>query len=192
MSLIDKWAWAVLLGIGLIGVSASAAEPYLGIAVGANKYHDSDVDYGFGFAGAAAAGYDFGGLRFEGEWDYRRSGIDNAFASDLTIKSYMLNAIFEINAGSALQPLAGQPFVRVGAGALAGALEPAVPLRDNDDWVPGYQLGVGLSNQLDEYISVNIAYRLQGAFTGFDIGGAEFSYLSSAVLVGFQMNFAAW
>jgi len=182
--------------------SALAAGPYIGAAGGVNIVHDSDYqvtgyigtatgsyDTGFGFN--LSGGYDFDGIRLEGEFGYKNANI-NKFSgpggsfkisdSDITVMSYMINGYYDIKTNSAVSP-----FIGAGLGIMNGELKE--PGAKYDDTVFGYQLAVGVAYNINKNINLDIAYRFQGAASDFAKDGVSASYMCSNIFGGMRYNF---
>lgn len=194
----------VLLAGLLLAVSATsafAAGPYVGAAGGLSFFHDSDVnspgnptatasyDTGFGFN--LNGGYNFDGLRLEGEFGYKNADLDEVFApglagvfinSDATIMSYMLNGIYDIKIQAPVTP-----YIGAGLGFINGEFN--FNGTKADDTVFGYQLIAGVGYNLNKNVTFDASYHFQGAATDFEENGGEFSYMSSNIYAGVRYNF---
>lgn len=175
--------------------SAMAAGPYVGAAAGVSVFHDSDLSlggdtaelsYDMGGAVNVSAGYDFGGLRVEGEFGYKGADVDKLegikVEGDATIMSLMANGFYDFKMASPVTP-----FVGVGIGFIKGELDDGFD--SSDDTALGYQLSVGAAMQVAPNVHVDLTYRYQSTFSDFKMDGVDVSYGSSNVLAGVRLNF---
>lgn len=174
------FASAAIGGLGALSASPAAAQqttgPYISLGAGPQWLADAHTTgtaadgtaidtttaYKAGWAGIAAVGYGFGnGVRAEGEFGYRRSGVNNASSGGTTghtsAYSLMLNGLYEANIGIPIMPY-------VGAG-VGGA-----KVRFDSVTIPGDLLGdhattfayqgiAGLAYAIDERLKVDFGYR---------------------------------
>jgi opacity protein-like surface antigen len=174
--------------------SAVAAGPYIGGATGVSIFHESDLDNGYndtisydpGPAVNVSCGYNFGGMRLEGEYGYKHADVYDVSGyratGDTAIHSVMANFLYDFTPTRVATPVVG-----VGFGALFGVFDDG--FRSYDDTKPGYQVTVGAAFKLGKTVNLDVAYRLQGAFADFDVADSKVSYMSSNLLVGARYNF---
>lgn len=190
---------ALLAAVVLVSSSASAiaAGPYIGAASGLSAFHNSDlskggtgeIEYEAGGAFGVTAGYDFDGIRIEGEASRKHADVDTFRQNDVpegsmdtTIYSYMLNAYWDIKTPSRVTPYLG-----VGIGKLhAKMTDPSDAYKDK---VFGYQFSTGVGIKLVGGLNLDLAYRYQAAADDFFIGIYDVSYASSNFLAGVRYNF---
>lgn len=156
--------------------------------------------YRKGLGVVIGAGYDFAGIRLEGEYGYRvapfKETITNydvspppqsirtpvsAFSleDDLTISSYMVNGIFDIDVKGPVLPMIG-----VGIGVLNGSVKNAT------DMVLGWQLTTGIAYQALPNCYVDLYYRLQTTFADLHLG-IDVPYVSNNIFAGIRYDFGA-
>lgn len=194
----------IFLVVFLLAASTSsvfAANAYIGIAGEASFINDSDIDvpglptitasYDTGFGFNVSGGAKFEGGRIEGEYGYKKADVDElsgpggsttVSGTDLTVTSYMLNGYIENPKQTNINPYLG-----VGLGLINGELN--VPGGKGDDTVFGYQLMLGAGFKVNEYITLDISYRFQGAADEFHVDDADISYHSSNINAGIRFNF---
>jgi len=189
----------LLAGLLLLAstTSAFAAGPYIGVAGGVSIVHDSDytvpgyvkdtVSYDTGYGFSLSGGYNFDGVRLEGEYGYKTADVKDISGysysgADASFKSFMVNGYYDIKTNSAVSP-----FIGAGLGLINGELN------DNgytvDDTVLGYQLIAGVGFNLNKNVTIDLSYRLQGAASDLEKDGEKLSYLSSSLLGGVRFNF---
>ncbi|MGE4527687.1 MAG: OmpA family protein [Rhodospirillaceae bacterium] len=207
----------VAAGLALGLPAAAHAEWYAGADLGASWLPDQKADFSNGThykadhqtgpVGLGQLGYDFGGLKLEGELGVRNndierlknrtttSGANNASGST-TVYSLMGNAIYDFNATGAWHP-----FLGAGIGAAYVDID---KVADNDgvnvysgnDWRFAYQGFAGLGYDLDANWTLKGQYRyfatLDGdvSLAGSGIGG-DAEYKSHEVLIGLTYRFGA-
>jgi outer membrane immunogenic protein len=189
-----KMVLAALLLAGTAS-SAVAAGPYIGGSTGLSIFHEADLDNGYndtlgydpGPAVNVSGGYNFGGLRLEGEYGYKHADVYDvsgyrANGMDTAIHSAMANVLYDFIPNRVATPVLG-----VGFGALFG--EFGDHNGSYHDTKPGYQVTVGAAFNLGKRVNLDIAYRLQGAFEDFEVAASKVSYMSSNLLVGARYNF---
>jgi opacity protein-like surface antigen len=146
------------------------------------------------------AGYDFEGIRVEGEYGYRVSPFKETITNydvspaplsirtptstfsredDLTIHSSMVNGYFDIDVKGPVFPIIG-----VGVGVLSGSVKNAT------DMVLGWQLTAGIAYQALPNCYVDLFYRLQTAFSDLHLG-VDVPYISNNIFVGVRYAFGA-
>lgn len=213
MSKIRYLKFRLLLVCIFIAISATASlavGPYVGVNGGVSFFHDSDTtnltvvvpntrsavaattaSYNPGFVFNVAGGYNFDGIRVEGEFGYQHAGFNeiNTTAGtfkfndkDATVMSYMFNGYYDIKTYSKFTP-----FLGAGIGLLNGIVD--FPNSSYDDVVWGYQFTAGISYSIDKRLNLDLAYRFQGAGSDFSEDNVNFSYHSSNVLAGIRYNF---
>lgn len=187
--------------IACISSNAIASGPYVSAGGGVSILHESDlsisglgsvdVSYDTGMGFVVGAGYDFDGVRLEGEFGYRNADVDKISGAggsvsvsgvDMTIMSYMANGYFDIKSGSLVTPYVGG-----GVGMIKGEMD--FDGDKLDDTVFGYQLTAGLSFAANQNVTFDLYYRLQGAGSDFEKDGGELSYLSSNIFAGMRLKF---
>lgn len=189
-----------LIALSLAASQAFAAGPYVGGFGGATITHNSDITvtgagtatlhYDAGPAIGVVGGYNFDGVRIEGESSYRNANINSVSGTggtvlvsgvDLSMWSLMGNVYFDLKNDSAVTP-----FIGAGMGFVT------TRLNDNgyqfDDTVFGYQFMVGTAFALNRRISLDLSYRLQGTSDMNTLDG-KISYLSSNILFGMRFQF---
>jgi opacity protein-like surface antigen len=193
----------VIMTVVALTLAASqtfAAGPYVGGFGGATITHDSDItvsgvgtatlQYDVGPVVGVVGGYNFDGFRVEGESSYRHtnvksvSGFGNSVlvsGVDLSTWSLMGNGYFDFKNNSPVTP-----FIGAGMGLVTARLN------DNgyqfDDTVFGYQFMVGAAFALNNRISLDLSYRLQGTSDLNTLDG-KISYMSSNILFGMRYQF---
>lgn len=194
----------VLLAGALLVTAASpsfAAGPYVGAAGGVSIFHEANVEvsgfgnaeisYDTGYGINLAAGYNFDGIRLEGEFGYKKADVDkisaggfsaSASGTDQTMTSYMVNGYYDIKNSSTLTP-----FIGAGLGMIKGELED--DFSSIDDTRFGYNLMAGVSVAASRNLSLDLSYRLQGTTSDFDLDGGKVEYMSSNFYVGMRYNF---
>jgi outer membrane protein OmpA-like peptidoglycan-associated protein len=184
---------------------------YVGGALGANITGDLDAkinstslgvnnnnltfDMKTGYAVLGAVGYAYGnGLRTEIEPGYRRNSIDGvsgaAAAANLSGKldnlSVMLNAIYDINIGSALVPY-------LGAGLGTSRVNGKVDGEGDSKWKLAYQGIAGVAYSLNNQVKLDLGYRYfatPDVKVGADVGTIEYENTNHSVLLGLRYHFA--
>ena len=184
---------------------------YVGGALGANITGDLDAkinstslgvnnndltfDMKTGYAILGAVGYAYGnGLRTEIEPGYRRNSIDGisgaAAAANLSGKlenlSVMLNAIYDINIGSALVPY-------LGAGLGTSRVNGKVDGEGDSKWKLAYQGIAGVAYSLNNQVKLDLGYRYfatPDVKVGADVGTIEYENTNHSVLLGLRYHFA--
>ncbi|WP_337997600.1 OmpA family protein [Oleispirillum naphthae] len=207
----------VATGLALGLPAAAHAEWYAGADLGASWLPDQKVDFNNGThykadhqvgpVGLAQFGYDFGGLKLEGEFGARTNDIDklknratasgrNGASGSTTVYSLMGNAIYDFNATGALHPF-------LGAG-IGPAYVDINPVTDSDgarvysgeDWRFAYQGFAGVGYDIDANWTLKGQYRyfatLDGdvSMSGSGVGG-DTEYKSHEVLIGLTYRFGA-
>lgn len=127
----------------------------------------SDIDFDTGYGVGLALGYMPGGtgtffdsLRFDLEYYYRKSDLDSAdgisIGDDLSSKSAMINAYYDINTGTRWMP-----YVGAGAGMSEVSLDVPSLVLDDDDTVFAWNLmaGVGYAPEALPNTVWSIGYR---------------------------------
>lgn len=194
------------IGIAIVGCvllaasQAFAAGAYVGGFAGPTITHDGDItvtgvgtatlQYDVGPAVGAVGGYNFDGVRVEGEMSYRHADINRVSGPagsvllsgvDISLWSFMTNGYYDFKNSSSITP-----FVGGGLGFVHGSLN------DNgykfDDTVFGYQFTAGAAFALNKHINLDVSYRLQGT-SDFETLDGKISYLSSNVLIGVRYQF---
>jgi len=187
---------------------------YASLGAGLNILRDSDIDGGpfqskaefnNGFAGRAAAGYSFGSIRVEGEYSYRRNGVDSlsnpAGSGDGHVSSnaLMANAYYDF-----LNSSNWTPYLGVGIGAArvnwSDVRGPGPVLFDGSNYQFAYQGIAGVSYAFNPNWSVEADYRY---FATLDpridstkqsvpaTGSASTEYGNHTIMVGFTYHFGA-
>jgi len=207
----------VATGLALGLPAAAHAEWYGGADLGASWMPDQKVDFNngdhykadhkVGPVGLGQFGYDFGGLKLEGELGVRTNDIDklknrptasghNDASGSTRVYSLMGNAIYDFNATGAWHP-----FLGAGIGPAYVDIDKVID-NDNDrvysgsDWRFAYQGFAGVGYDLDENWTLKGQYRyfatLDGdvSLTGSGIGG-DAEYKSHEVLIGLTYRFGA-
>ena len=173
---------ALALAVAALGMSGVAQADdykgwYLGARAGATWLDDTSssiagvinkVEYDRGPALSGSVGYDFGQFRLEGEIAYRKNDVDKytrsgtalgGAAGDVSSLAFMVNALYDIDTGTALTPYigGGLGIARVSAnGVTATGLGFT---NSDDDNKFAYQGIVGLSYQLNEAVALTADYR---------------------------------
>jgi len=183
---------------GYIGIQSGAAQA--ADADGASSTNTWTTEYDLGFTIGAVAGYDFGHLRFEGEFAYQKNGFDRSsslgpglpggsyLGGDLKTLSGLANVIFEFENESSITPF-------IGAGIGIANLEvdnlrsPVFPGSTNaDDTVFAYQFIAGISIAVSERIALDLSYRYL-ATEDPDLHIRSYEYASHNVLLGIRVYF---
>ena len=145
-----------------------------------------------GFAAGARAGYEMGPWRFEGEYAYRRNGLDRVTAAGFTPSgvngerqshAIMANVIYDINLPAlGLGPaLPVTPHIGAGVGAVNiqdRAFAPGLGrFFDDDDWQFGYQAIAGLRYNITPAVAFDLDYRYLGTTEAtFRVPGTSTKY----------------
>lgn len=193
----------LLAGLSLVAsaTSAFAAGPYIGVAGGVSILHDGDIEVaGIGTAEAeydtghgfnVTAGYNVDPVRIEFEFGYKSADMDKLSGpggsasltdTEFTVKSYMVNALYDFKGSSQ-----ATPYIGVGLGLLNGELE--VQGSEADENEIGYQAIVGTAFNLDKNVAIDLSYRLHSAPSDFSKDGVEIEYMSSNIMLGIRYNF---
>ncbi len=193
----------MLAGLLLVAsaTSALAAGPYVGAAGGVSIVHDGDIkvtgvgtataEYDTGYGFNVTAGYAMEPLRFEFEFGYKNADMDKlsgpggtASISDteVTVMSYMVNALYDINIKSPITP-----YVGAGLGLLNGELKVQGTKEDDNEF--GYQLIVGAAYKVDKNLALDLSYHFQGAGSDFSKNDVSIEYNSSNIMAGLRYNF---
>jgi opacity protein-like surface antigen len=147
--------------------------------------------YSKGFGVFIGSGYDFEGIRLEGEYGYRDSSYketitryDTSTAAfyltgGLTVQSFMVNGFFDIDVNGPVFPIIG-----VGVGVLNGTTNNAA------DMVLGWQLTSGIAYQALPNCYVDLYYRLQTTFSDLHLG-MDVPYASNNIFVGIRYAFGS-
>jgi opacity protein-like surface antigen len=194
-------AFLVGLLLSVSATSALAAGPYIGAAGGVSIVHDSDFtvtglgtataefDTGYGFN--VSAGYNFDPVRLEFEFGYKNADLDKfsgpggSFSvadTDITVMSYMVNALYDIKTKSPVTP-----YVGAGLGILNGELEEQGYKEDDTQF--GYQLIAGAAYNINNNLALDVSYRFQHAPSDFSQDGLDVEYMSSNIMAGIRYNF---
>jgi outer membrane protein OmpA-like peptidoglycan-associated protein len=155
------------------------------------RANDHKIEFDRGWVGSLSAGYKFDyGMRVEGEIAQRRSNVDSVTgfgASEdasgrLRVNSAMLNAIYELNTGSAFMPYIGAGFGRAQL-RLSDVRDPVnATINRNysgNDSVWAYQIVGGLAYALTPEIALTADYRY---FAG--LGNVSYSSAGTNAPVG--------
>lgn len=194
----------MLAGLLLVAsaTSALAAGPYVGAAGGVSIVHDGDiketgfqtanVEYDTGYGFNVTAGYAMEPLRFEFEFGYKNADMDkvtfpglgtaSAVDTEITVLSYMVNALYDINIKSPITP-----YVGAGIGLLDGELK--IQGTKYDDTEFGYQIIVGAAYKVNKNLALDLSYRFQGAPSDFSKNDVSIEYNSSNIMAGLRYNF---
>ncbi len=146
------------------------------------------------------AGYDFAGIRLEGEYGYRVSPFKETITNydvspppqsirtpvsalsiedDLTISSYMVNGFFDIDVKGPVSPIIG-----VGIGVLNATVKNAT------DMVLGWQLTTGIAYQALPNCYLDLYYRLQTTFSDLHLG-VDVPFANNNVFAGLRYSFGS-
>jgi len=199
---------AAALGVSPHPAGAQTSEGvYVGLNAGLNLNDSGSIGGGPtgsgletdpGVTGIGALGYAFGnGLRVELEGGYRRNGVDkwgdSSVDGSLSAWSAMVNALYDIDTGSAVSPYVGGG---VGAAFVTADLDVSGTTNDVDDTSPGvaYQAIAGMAYAVTDDLAVNLDYRF---FHALDLehdisGGGKAShdhYMNHAVTAGVRYTF---
>lgn len=194
----------LLMGLLLAAsaTSALAAGPYLGVAGGVTIAHDADVmdkrllakvpvEYDAGFGFNVTVGYDFQPARLEFEFGYKQNDLNKAYVAgvgrkvsnaDITVMSYMVNALYDFKANSPLTPYAG-----VGIGLINGDSKTQGVKRD--DTVFGYQIIIGANYNMNKNTALDLSYHFLSAPSDFSSDISNIEYSSSNIMVGMRYTF---
>jgi len=193
----------MLAGLLLVAstTSALAAGPYVGAAGGVSIVHDGDItvtglgtataEYDTGYGFNVSAGYAMEPLRFEFEFGYKNADMDKLSGpggtatvqnTDITVLSYMINALYDINIKSPITP-----YVGAGIGLLNGELNDQGTKDDDTEF--GYQIILGAAYNVNRNLALDLSYRFQGAPSDFSKNGVSIEYNSSNIMAGLRYNF---
>lgn len=107
--------------------------------------------------GSAGAGYDLGnGLRAEGEVTYSKSDFDDASGDAKTLGAFA-NIVYDFKVPGIPDQI--RPFVGAGVGMANVKLDDG--LLDDDDTGLAYQAKAGVSYQVNDRLTAEMAYRYQ-------------------------------
>lgn len=194
---------ALLAGLLLVvsTTSALAAGPYVGASGGVSIVHDGDItvsglgtvtaEYDTGYGFNVSAGYAMEPLRFEFEFGYKNADMDKLSGpggtatvpdTEITVLSYMVNALYDINIKSPITP-----YVGAGIGLLNGELKEQGTKDDDTEF--GYQIIVGAAYKVNRNLALDLSYRFQGAPSDFSKNGVSIEYNSSNIMAGLRYNF---
>lgn len=192
----------LLIGLILSTTTAFAAEttnnrPYIGVAGILSFFHDSDVEvtglgstsasYETGYGFAASVGYKINPMRFEFEFGYRRADIDDIGGFSVgdprvTVMSFMINGLYDINTNSPFTP-----YIGLGLGLLNGELKVEGSKEDSNEF--GYQLIAGFAYNFNKTVALDFSYRFQHAPGDFSKDDVSIEYKSSNVMLGLRFTF---
>ncbi|MFZ2951086.1 MAG: outer membrane protein [Desulfuromonadaceae bacterium] len=193
----------LLAGLLLIvsTTSALAAGPYIGAAGGISITHDGDTtvtgvgtvdtEYDTGFGFNLSAGYSFDPVRLEFEFGYKNADMDKISGpggsipvpdTEITVMSYMVNALYDFKTGSQFTP-----YIGAGLGLMNGELKSEG--EKEDDTVFGYQVILGAAYNVNQNLAFDLSYRLQSAPSDFENSGVSIEYTSSNIMAGLRYNF---
>lgn len=194
---------AIIAAMFLLGSASSAlaAGPYLGVAGGVSIVHDGDItvsdvgkvtaEYDTGYGFNVTAGYNVEPIRLEFEFGYKNADLDKisgngesvpVFDTEITVKSYMLNAIYDFKNTSVLTP-----YIGAGIGVINGEFKSQGDKEDDTEF--GYQAIVGASAKVSENVALDLSYRFQSAPSDFSKEGTSVEYKSSNVMFGVRYQF---
>lgn len=206
--------FAILAAVCLWPLSAFADGNrfYIGIHGGAMIVEDSDVSAGgasgtvefdTGFAVGGIFGYKLAqGVRFEGEYTYRRAGADGACvaglgcasASDETVDGHvsahaiMANVWYEPSFGRWLPYVGGGAGVGIVGYDADGTILGTPVEADDTDTVFAYQAGAGIGYELTENHMFSLGYRYW-ATTDPELDGAEAEVGTHSILAELRTTF---
>lgn len=156
--------------------------------------------YSKGLGVIIGAGYDFAGIRLEGEYGYRvapfKETITNydvsppplsirtptsAFSreDDLTINSFMVNGFFDVDVKGPVFPIIG-----VGIGVLNAST------KNVTDMAFGWQLTTGIAYKALPNCYLDLYYRLQTTFSDLHLGD-DVPYVSNNIFAGVRYAFGS-
>lgn len=126
-------------------------------------------EFSGGYIAGAAVGYDFRGLRIEGEFLHRESDIDSltggtgSASGDRSVRTVTANFIYDFYEAEIAPGRFLGLHLGVGLGtahvSLNDVRQGGVQLIDEDDSVFAYQLLLGMSHALTPQLSANVDYR---------------------------------
>jgi opacity protein-like surface antigen len=205
-----KFAIMVVAALWPLAAVADDVGYYVGIHGGGLLVDDSDVstsagsatiEFDPGFAVGGIFGYKTAiGVRIEGEYTYRRAGLDDACAGGTCLTSVgsadghvdahaiMANAWYEPRFGS------WRPYVGGGAGIGIVGYEATLSALgvsasdDGSDTVFAYQVGGGIGYELTANNIASVGYRYW-ATTDPDFDGAEAEVATHAIMVEIRNTF---
>jgi len=201
------------LGLQVSSVFLEDAEFLLqGAPIGSGGENEAQFDEGTGFG--IAIGYDFGMLRLEGEFEYRRNPVEGIAASApvngiaiaantgrVSAWSFLLNGFFDIETGTLLTPYLG------GGIGLANIRWENVfylgfpSVFDDNDTVLAYQFVGGIGIAINESWTMDIGYCYFAAvdpnidwsfpviFLPSSAGSTDLEYKSHNVSLGIRIAF---
>ena len=154
--------------------------PYVAAGVGFITVRDSEITDSTvpgvtavmsadrGLALSLALGYDLGRTRVEAELGYQKSDLDTldfgiasfALSGDVSSLSLMCNGYYDFDTGGPASPFltAGVGLAKVDIGDFSVPATGLPPVSD-DDTVAAYQFGGGVAFQVNERMTLDLAYR---------------------------------
>jgi outer membrane protein OmpA-like peptidoglycan-associated protein len=154
-----------------------------------------------GFNIGARAGYEWGPLRFEEEFNFRQNGISSvgglATTGNRTGYAFMTNAIYDFTFGWPITPHVG-----VGVGAVelhdSWGIKGLGTIANSTDWEFGYQAIAGIRYNINPSLAFDVDYRYLGTtdptFTATNvIGNPRYrsEYSSHSVVASLSVRFGA-
>ena len=184
---------SVITLVGLLlafSFNAYSAEDggYMSVNIGAALTNNSDVEalgmsyeVGFdrGWIYGAAGGADFGDFRIESELVYQVNDIED-IDGDISSFTLLLNGYYDFMKGYVLRP-----YITAGIGL--AIVEADIGISE-DDIVPAYQVGVGISYDICKKAALDLRYRYS-ATSDPDFDGVEAEYSTYSILLGARYYF---
>ncbi len=150
---------------GAFGSYSSADDIGFGTALGTVK---TTFDRGTGLG--LFVGYDFDGIRIEGDWSWREFSVEDHILGGAKLPgptgeadstSYMLNAFYDFNRDGTVQP-----YVGVGVGFTDVEVEkfgvaPVPEVLNDQDSAFSYQIMAGLGFEISKTVALFVDYRFQ-------------------------------
>lgn len=156
-----------------------------------------DMEYDAGFAVDGAVGYDFGGLRLEGEVALQKHDLDKAkyrgvsvdLSGEASSLSFLVNGYVDFKNNTPLTP-----YLTAGLGVASidvdnlNVVGSGVANTSDDDMVFAYQLGVGVGYGVSESVDLDLRYRYF-ATTDPEFGSTTSEFGSHNFLLGLKVSF---
>lgn len=163
----------------------------------------AELEFETGLTGGAAIGYDFGMGRLEAAVDYKSHDLDEwkdvtltgygnqgdfSGSGEITALSVLVNGYYDIENESPVTP-----YISGGIGFATVEIDDfeiegySVQDDSEDDTVFAYQLGVGIGFDVNEKITLDLAYRFF-ATNELDFDGVDAEYQSHNFIAGIRIG----
>lgn len=174
----------VNLGMGIMADSA--------VSNSLSPMGKSDVESREGLAVGVALGYDFGGVRIEGEVAYQKNSLDKvagtgvALAGDIDSLAVLVNGYWDLENSSLWTPFLG---VGIGVAVVNPNGANSTYLPDDYDFVFAYQVSAGLGYAINEHVTFDLTYRYFATAEPKFFRGIEAEYASQNLYAGLRYTF---